>query len=346
MFKLETHCHTSEVSGCSRLPAVQLVTQLKRSGYGGAVITDHFHHGYFDSLTGSWTQKIDCFLSGYRAACEAGAQAGLHIYCGLEFRTTTSDNDYLLFGAAPELLYSTPELHRYTIPQLRALADREGLLLVQAHPFRTGLTREDPALLDGVEVFNGNARHDSHNDDALRFARENDIFDLVYHATKLALAQPGTGERLFTFDEPKNEKNNEKSNNSINNDILAENSVKKNNFTGLSAIILGQAEPGTLEHHHETAPATPAAASTPTMARCTSRMSRPATYTCSASSSAAATCIPSPLPKERAEPTPIYPYVPEALPKTKRIVTAPKSARATSVPPMTLSNFRARFPMT
>ena len=79
MFKLETHCHTSEVSGCSRLPAVQLVTQLKRSGYGGAVITDHFHHGYFDRLTGSWTQKIDCFLSGYRAACEAGAQAGFTV---------------------------------------------------------------------------------------------------------------------------------------------------------------------------------------------------------------------------------------------------------------------------
>ena len=100
----------------------------------------------------------------------------------------------------------------------------------------------------------------------VRFARENDIFDLVYHATKLALAQPGTGERLFTFDEPKNEKNNEKSNNSANDDILTENAVKKNNFTGLSAIIPGQAEPGTLEHHHKTAPAAPAAASTPTMA--------------------------------------------------------------------------------
>ncbi|MFQ8832343.1 MAG: PHP domain-containing protein [Ruthenibacterium lactatiformans] len=173
MFKLETHCHTSEVSGCSRLPAVPRHTaQTLRLRWRRC--TDHFHHGCFDSLTGSWTQKIDCFLS-YCAACEAGAQAGLHIYCGLEFRTTTSDNDYLLFGAAPELLYSTPELHRYTIPQLRALADREGLLLVQAHPFRTGLTREDPALLDGVEVFNGNARHDSHNDDALRFARENGL---------------------------------------------------------------------------------------------------------------------------------------------------------------------------
>ena len=77
----------------------------------------------------------------------------------------------------------------------------------------------------------------------VRFARENDIFDLVYHATKLALAQPGTGERLFTFDESKNEKNNEKSNNSTNDDILTENAVKKNNFTGLSATMASQPTP-------------------------------------------------------------------------------------------------------
>ena len=44
----------------------------------------------------------------------------------------------------------------------------------------------------------------------VRFARENDIFDLVYHAVKLSLSQPGTGERLFIFDESKN---NEKSKN-------------------------------------------------------------------------------------------------------------------------------------
>ena len=48
-------------------------------------------------------------------------------------------------------------------------------MCIRDSPFRTGLTREDPALLDGVEVFNVNARHDSHNDDALRFARENGL---------------------------------------------------------------------------------------------------------------------------------------------------------------------------
>lgn len=94
----------------------------------------------------------------------------------------------------------------------------------------------------------------------VRFARENDIFDLVYHATKLALAQPGTGERLFAFEEPKNEKNNEKSNSLEKDENPSENTVKKNNFTGLSAVVPGQAEPGTLEQHPQTASSVASAA--------------------------------------------------------------------------------------
>ena len=76
-----------------------------------------------------------------------------------------------------------------------------------------------------------------------RFARENDVFDVVYHAVKLALAQPGTGERLFTFEADKKDEKTE--NDKISEDII-ENDVKENNFTGLSAIISGQADPGIL----------------------------------------------------------------------------------------------------
>ena len=98
----------------------------------------------------------------------------------------------------------------------------------------------------------------------VRFARENDIFDLVYHATKLALAQPGTGERLFAFEESKIEKNNEKSKSLEKDENPSENTVKKNNFTGLSAVIPGQAEPGTLEQRPQTAPSVaPAAPAVP-----------------------------------------------------------------------------------
>ena len=89
-----------------------------------------------------------------------------------------------------------------------------------------------------------------------RFARENDVFDVVYHAVKLALAQPGTGERLFTFEADKEE---EKTENSKKDADIIKNDVKNNNFTGLSAIIRGQADPGVLPQQHWE-PANPAAA--------------------------------------------------------------------------------------
>ena len=89
-----------------------------------------------------------------------------------------------------------------------------------------------------------------------RFARENDVFDVVYHAVKLALAQPGTGERLFTFESDKKDEKAEKP--KIDADII-KNDVKNNNFTGLSAIIRGQADPGVLPQQHWE-PAKPAAA--------------------------------------------------------------------------------------
>ena len=96
----------------------------------------------------------------------------------------------------------------------------------------------------------------------VRFARENDIFDLVYHAVKLALSQPGTGERQFVFD---SEKENNVSNKHENSENKEENTVKENGFTGLSAVISGQAEPGSLPRPEETSlrPAAPAASVTP-----------------------------------------------------------------------------------
>ena len=89
-----------------------------------------------------------------------------------------------------------------------------------------------------------------------RFAREIDVFDVVYHAVKLALAQPGTGERLFTFEADKKDEKAEKP--KIDADII-KNDVKNNSFTGLSAIIRGQADPGVLPQQHWE-PAKPAAA--------------------------------------------------------------------------------------
>ncbi len=97
----------------------------------------------------------------------------------------------------------------------------------------------------------------------VRFARENDVFDVVYHAVKLALAQPGTGERHFTFEETKN---NEISQDSAKNADAIETTEKQNCFTGLSAIIPGQADPGALPQRPKPMPDAPAAPAQPVRA--------------------------------------------------------------------------------
>ena len=74
------------------------------------------------------------------------------------------------------------------------------------------------------------------------------MFDVVYHAVKLALAQPGTGERRFTFEADEKEKTEKE------NDTQSENAVKNSHFTGLSAVIPGQANPGTLPAQRWEAP--------------------------------------------------------------------------------------------
>lgn len=67
----------------------------------------------------------------------------------------------------------------------------------------------------------------------VRFAHENDVFDIVYHAVKLALAQPGSGERLFTFDREKD---------------AAEETEAEAKPAGLAAVRPGQAVPGMLKN--------------------------------------------------------------------------------------------------
>ena len=53
--------------------------------------------------------------------------------------------------------------------------EKNNLFMVQAHPFRKYITLGNPLYMHGVEVFNGNKRHNSHNAKALNFAKKNNL---------------------------------------------------------------------------------------------------------------------------------------------------------------------------
>lgn len=114
-------------------------------------------------------------LAGYRAAKEAGDACGLTVLLGVELRFEGHPEDYLVYGVDRDFLIRYPHLYDMTADSFAALAKEHGLYFGQAHPYRPGLVRCDPALLDGVEGFNGNKRHNSHDALAQAFAAEHGL---------------------------------------------------------------------------------------------------------------------------------------------------------------------------
>ena len=173
MFKIELHAHTSEVSSCSRLPARVLVDNCVAAGYHAVVVTDHFADYFVDSQGAmSWEEIVARFMAGYRAARDYGK---LPVLLGMEYRNFETYNDYLVYGVTEEFLLAHPTLCHMPFAQFFTLCDKAGFLVYQAHPFRRDMSRMDPAFLHGAEVYNGNIRHNSNNDQAAAFADEHGL---------------------------------------------------------------------------------------------------------------------------------------------------------------------------
>lgn len=174
MFRYETHFHTKESSHCGNVPASEAVRLYAEKGYHGIVVTDHYYPEFFSDAEHeglNHAQAIDRFLTGYHRAKTAGEQAGIQILLGMELRFLSQPDDFLIYGLEEKFLYEREGLALLSKMEFRRIADEEGLMIVQAHPFRPGMTPHGKEFIDGIEVFNGNARHSSDNPRALAFAK-------------------------------------------------------------------------------------------------------------------------------------------------------------------------------
>ncbi len=175
-FRYETHFHTDETSPCGKVPAATGVRLYHQAGYSGIIVTDHYFRGFFDTHPfGRWEKKIDLFLKGYRKALEEGLRLGLDIQLGMEIRFDNDPNDYLVYGFDEDFLKCNKKLYRLDLKKFRELTSGCGIATVQAHPFRPGMVPAALELIDGIEVYNGNPRHDSRNDLAFEHAQANGL---------------------------------------------------------------------------------------------------------------------------------------------------------------------------
>jgi histidinol phosphatase-like PHP family hydrolase len=104
IYKTELHCHTSEVSKCSSVPAKDFVEAYIEKGYSTLVITNHFSKYAFNHIEDApWKEKIDLFMTAYHNAVNA-SKGRLNILLGMEYRNKYSANDYLVYGVTEDFL--------------------------------------------------------------------------------------------------------------------------------------------------------------------------------------------------------------------------------------------------
>jgi len=173
--KIDLHVHTAEVSGCSNVPAKQMVHMYKENGYDAVVITDHYYSGLADRCAAEGVPLKDAYLKGYRAAKEEGDKIGLKVFFGCELRFLNSLNDYLVFGVDEDFFSLGYDVFKMNTRDFGKLARERGYLFYQAHPFRNGMIIVNPANLFGIEIANKNPRHDSRNDIAKIYAERHNL---------------------------------------------------------------------------------------------------------------------------------------------------------------------------
>ena len=180
MLRYEMHTHTTPCSKCGVQTMEQAVAACVAAGYAGFVITNHFYHGNsgIDRAL-AWEAFVEAYAADWREGVRLSKEAGIDVIFGLE-EGYAPGKEVLLYGITPEQIAAAPFLREKGLERLSAYVRAQGGLVVHAHPYRIAPYipdpdwTPDPALLDGVEVYN--AHGESRNELALTFAEKNGLF--------------------------------------------------------------------------------------------------------------------------------------------------------------------------
>lgn len=194
-YKYQMHTHTYPCSLCSRMSPEELVQSIGESEYAGAVLTNHFIGGN----TGidrklPWSEFVREYEIDYERCQAAAKEYDVDVIFGVE-ENIGGGLEILVYGLTPEILYQNEKLRQHKLQDWREVADRYGLLIVQAHPYRERYYITEPGvlpleMLDGIEVYNlGN--NPEENESAKELASEHKELILTSgadaHSTKAAL---------------------------------------------------------------------------------------------------------------------------------------------------------------
>ncbi len=173
-YKIELHAHTRPASPCSDMTPQMLIERYSTLGFDGVALTNHF----VDYLiTESSSDKAsDIYLRDYYETKNCGEKNGIRVYLGMEVRFPESFNDYLIYGIDEgDIKEIFSYIHSDYITFYKGFKNERNVIL-QAHPYRSGMELQNPDYLDGIETFNMHPGHNSRIGFATRYAEEHGRF--------------------------------------------------------------------------------------------------------------------------------------------------------------------------
>ncbi len=157
-YKYQMHMHTFPCSACAKVSPEEMADILKKGGFQGGVITNHFKGGN----TGidrklPWAEFVKAYEDDYIAFKEAGEKLDLDIHFGIE-QGVGGGREILVYGITPEMLYNHPELDTMNPEIWYKTLKQYNVLIYQAHPFRDRDYIKEIGVMqnfiDGIEIYN------------------------------------------------------------------------------------------------------------------------------------------------------------------------------------------------
>lgn len=184
MHLYETHLHTGGSSRCAQVPADEIMAAYASLGYEGVAITNHYSMYAFGNEGIDHFAAADWFVHNYIEAAKCAVKNNILPILGMEICFVGTTDDYLVYGFDMDFVYRNFDMHYWGLDRFSAYCREHNIFIAQAHPFRVTVHPAPVQFLDGVEVYNGNPRHDSHDDVADNWAKENNLIRITgsdYH---------------------------------------------------------------------------------------------------------------------------------------------------------------------
>ena len=152
--KIDAHVHSSGVSKCSVTTCQQIVDIKKAQGYDGVILTNHCQSWYYEPpFHAAFMRKA---VEEYHAMRAYASTLDFRVLLGLEVTLLKPVlSDWLLYGATEAFLLQSPCLHALTQKELFRYCEENGVVMVQAHPFRHGGAIKERMLNTSVEHMHG-----------------------------------------------------------------------------------------------------------------------------------------------------------------------------------------------